>query len=122
MTPFDPNQHIMVVRDKSTGRHVHVEWSTVIAQIAAAPSATAVDLSPLTARVAALECRPAPETVDISSLVSAVADASAQLATIAHRLAQLERKHETHEHNYNFSAEQVSTIVAAVADRTGRAA
>lgn len=141
---FDPAQHIMVVRDAKTGRHVHVTWSSVLQQIAAAPApadlsplanriaaieakaatapAPAIDLGPLTARVAMLEARPIPETPDVSGLVAAVTDAAAQLAMLADRLAKLEARHETHEHHYQFTADQLSTIASAVLEQARRAA
>jgi hypothetical protein len=146
---FDPAHHIMVVRDAKTGRHVHVTWSSVLQQMAAAPAAPVdlsplanriaaleareastpapapapvVDLGPIAARVAMLEARPIPEPTDISGLAAAVDDAAVQLAMLADRLAKLEARHETHEHNYQFTAEQLSTIASAVLEHARRAA
>lgn len=111
---FDPERHILVVRDKDTGRHVHVAWRDVLVQLSAAPApiqvaAPAVDLTPLLRRLEALEGLPRAD-----SMAGAVSDAAAQLAGIAHRITALERRHDTHEHHYNLTAQQVESIVAAV--------
>ena len=55
-TKFDPKQHILVVRDATTGRHVHVAWDDVLNQLAEAPAQPIrVDLAPIMARLDAIE-------------------------------------------------------------------
>lgn len=110
---FDPEKHILVVRDATTGKHVHVVWADVLRQLSVAPPTT--DLSGIEARITSLEQRPASQSVmppdprigrmegNIQALASAVADAARTLAS--------------HQHDYTLSEEHVRSIVELVAAR-----
>lgn len=120
-TKFDPTQHILVVRDATSGRHVHVAWVDVLQQIAATPQATTLDLAPIIARIEAMERRPESPLVADTGLSQSVADASAALANIAARLNKLEAAYSTHEHDYKLADDQLKVIASAVLDQIRRA-
>lgn len=110
---FDPAKHILVVRDRETGRHVHVEFQEVVRQIAAAP-AMPVDLSEVHRRLAALETR--LPTSD-GELARSVFDAAANLSGINARLATLEAAYGVHSHDYKLSEHDLQMIASAVLEQ-----
>lgn len=116
MTPqaFDPAQHILVVRDKDTGKHVHVTWSDVLAKVATpAEAAKPLDLSDLYRRLAAVESIP----VQGADLAQAVADAAARLSILLDRVAKLEVDYRGHSHDYKIPEAQLQVIAAAVLEQ-----
>lgn len=115
MTTFDPAQHILVVRDKDTGKHIHVSYQDVIDQIKSAPS-PGVDVAPILERLALLEQRPSVE-----SIAGAVSSAAASLAVLSDRLSKLEAEYRSHSHDYKLSEQQLQVIASAVMAELGKA-
>jgi hypothetical protein len=113
---FDPSKHILVVRDRDTGRHVHVEFAEVVQKIAAAPAPVAkpVDLTDVYLRIAQLEAN-APQPIE--GLSRAVSDGAASLAQIAARLTKLEHAYQSHSHDYNLTDQQLQIIASAVLEQ-----
>lgn len=101
---FDPAQHILVVRDKDSGKHQHVKFSDVIQQV----------------QIAAAVPAPAA-TVTEPALVRAISDAATAIARLADRIAKLEADYVQHSHDYRLSEDQLQVIASAVLEQIRRA-